>query len=51
MVGAPRLARETIGWVATRGWEETARDLLEDWRGRVENEPEIPATQESERGS
>jgi GDP-4-dehydro-6-deoxy-D-mannose reductase len=51
MVGDPRLARETIGWVATRGWEETARDLLEDWRGRVENEPEIPATQESERGS
>jgi GDP-4-dehydro-6-deoxy-D-mannose reductase len=51
MVGDPRLARETIGWVATRTWEETARDLLEHWRERAENEPEVPATQESERGS
>jgi GDP-4-dehydro-6-deoxy-D-mannose reductase len=51
MVGDPRLARETIGWVATRGWEETARDLLEHWRRRVVSEPEIPAIQESERGS
>ena len=51
MVGDPRLARETIGWVATRSWEETARDLLDHWRERVESEPEIPAIQESERGS
>ncbi len=51
MVGDPGLARETIGWVATRSWEETARDLLDHWRERVESEPEIPATQESERGS
>lgn len=51
MVGDPRLARETIGWAATRTWEETARDLLEHWRERAENEPEVPATQESERGS
>lgn len=51
MVGDPRLARETIGWAASRSWEETARDLLAHWRERVETEPEVPATQESERGS
>jgi GDP-4-dehydro-6-deoxy-D-mannose reductase len=51
MVGDPRLARETIGWAATRSWEETASDLLGHWRARVDNEPEIPAIQESERGS
>lgn len=51
MVGDPSLARKTIGWVATRGWDETARDLLDDWRERVESEPEIQAAQESERGS
>lgn len=39
MVGDPGRAAETIGWTATRSWEETARDLLEYWRERVTREP------------
>jgi GDP-D-mannose dehydratase len=38
MVGDPARARGKIGWTATHGWEETARDLLDHWRERVARE-------------
>jgi GDP-4-dehydro-6-deoxy-D-mannose reductase len=48
MVGDPRLARETIGWAATRAWEETARALLDHWRERVAHERDPRATRGTE---
>ncbi|MGH7566296.1 MAG: GDP-mannose 4,6-dehydratase [Gemmatimonadota bacterium] len=48
MVGDPGLARETIGWTATHRWEETARDLLDNWRERVARESEPRARHETE---
>lgn len=38
MVGSPEKVERATGWSRRRRWEETARDLLDDWRGRIDEE-------------
>ncbi len=37
--GDPSVARAALGWRTTIPWEQTLRDVLDDWRRRVREEP------------
>ncbi len=38
----PARARRVLGWRATTPWNETLRDVLDDWRHRIAIDPESP---------
>jgi GDP-4-dehydro-6-deoxy-D-mannose reductase len=37
--GNPARARDLLGWTAAIAWQQTLRDVLDDWRSRVTREP------------
>jgi GDP-4-dehydro-6-deoxy-D-mannose reductase len=37
--GNPARAHDLLGWSQTIPWEQTLRDVLDDWRGRIHAEP------------
>jgi GDP-4-dehydro-6-deoxy-D-mannose reductase len=39
MAGDPSKIRNAVGWHTRIAWEQTARDLLDEWRSRISDEP------------